>query len=71
MTLTSLWQPWGQSLQSTSVLYLKQKAQITTDVSMLIMYGPELLENDSGKPLATLAAFKEVSSPSRVYLCLV
>ena len=34
------------SLKSISVPYLKEKAQITTDISMLIKYGPVLLEND-------------------------
>ena len=54
---------------STSVPCLKEKAQIITDVPELIRYGPGLLEDDSDMPLATLAAVKEASSPSRIDLC--
>ena len=53
----------------TSVPCLKEKAQIITDVPELIKYGPGLLEDDSDMSLATLAAVKEASSPSRIDLC--
>ena len=52
-------QPWDslggiKPLQSISVSYLKEKAQITTDVSMLIKDGRGLLKNDFDKPLASM-----------------
>ena len=52
-------QPWDslggiKPLKSISVSYLKEKAQITADVSMFIKDGPGLLKNDFDKPLASM-----------------